>query len=133
MKSKSLESIEEKMSKIEPGSYRYKVLEQARNFKTSWIGLGQTLYSVHKDRMFKEWGYSTFEIYCKTEVGIHQQTAAKLLHSYYFLEKNESGFLKEVQDPETTVAPKKIPTHEAGREQQGVRGGRLPGVQKEGF
>jgi hypothetical protein len=112
MKSKSIRTIEEKMAKIEPGSLRYQALEAAKNFKASWIGLGQTLFTVYKDKMFKEWGFQTFEAYCKAEVGIHQQTASKLLHSYYFLEKNEPEFLKSVQS-EGDVEPKKIPVLDA--------------------
>jgi hypothetical protein len=112
MKSKSIRNIEAKMAKIEPGSLRYQALECAKNFKASWISLGQTLYTVYKDKMFKEWGYQTFEAYCKTEVGVQQQTASKLLHSYYFLEKNEPEFLKSVQSEEE-VKPKNIPALDA--------------------
>lgn len=112
MKSKTIRTIEEKMAKIEPGSLRYQALEAARNFKASWIGLGQILFTVYKDKMFKEWGFQAFEAYCKAEVGIHQQTASKLLHSYYFLEKNEPEFLKSVRSEED-VEPKKIPVLDA--------------------
>jgi hypothetical protein len=111
-KSKSIRRLEEKMAAVEAGSLRYQVLENARNFKGSWIALGQMLYTVYKDKMYKEWGFMSFEAYCKGEIGIRQQTASKLLHSYYFLEKNESDFLKTVtstQNPE----PKTIPTFDA--------------------
>ena len=111
-KSKSIRTIEEKMAKIEPGSLRYQALECAKNFKASWISLGQILYAVYKDKMYKEWGFQAFEAYCKAEVGIKQQTASKLLHSYYFLEKNEPEFLKSVQSQEE-VEPKKIPALDA--------------------
>jgi hypothetical protein len=91
---------------------RYQVLEASKNFKSSWIGLGQILYTVYKDKIFKEWGYMSFEAYCKGEIGIQQQTAGKLLHSYYFLEKNEPEFLKTVQSEETPQ-PKSIPALDA--------------------
>ncbi len=97
IKTKSIRTIEQKMSEIEPGSFRYQVLDAARNFKSSWISLGQILYTVYKDKMFKEWGYMTFEAYVKAELGLQKQTAGKLLHSYYFLEKSEPQFLKSVQ------------------------------------
>lgn len=112
LKTKSISKIEKKMAMIEPGSLRYQALECSKNFKSSWIALGQILYSVYKDKMFKEWGYQAFEAYCKDEVGIQHQTASKLLHSYYFLEKSEPEFLKAVQaSPETT--PKDIPSVDA--------------------
>ncbi len=113
LKSKSIRTLEQKRATVEPGSLRYQALECAKNFKASWISLGQVLYAVYKDKMFKEWGFQTFEAYCKAEVGIHQQTASKLLHSYYFLEKNEPEFLKSVQSQEEQPEPKRIPTVDA--------------------
>ncbi|MFH1691270.1 MAG: hypothetical protein ABIC68_01670 [Candidatus Omnitrophota bacterium] len=112
MKSKTLRSIEQKMETVEPGSLRYNVLDAVKSFKASWIALGQILYSVYKDKIFKEWGYLTFEAYCKAELGLQKQTASKLLHSYYFLEKHEPQFLKDVQS-QGTVNPKSIPTVDA--------------------
>ncbi|MFH0877963.1 MAG: hypothetical protein V1863_07060 [Candidatus Omnitrophota bacterium] len=113
LKSRSMRNLEQKMATLEPGSLRYRVLENAKNFKGSWIALGQILYTVYKDKMFKEWGYQSFETYCKDEIGVHQQTASKLLHSYYFLEKNEPEFLKSVNDQEGDVSPKSIPSADA--------------------
>ncbi len=112
LKSKSIRNIEHKMSSIEPGSLRYQVLDASRNFKSSWIALGQILYTVYKDKMFKEWRYMTFEAYVKTELGLQKQTASKLLHSYYFLEKSEPQFLKSIQSKEE-VEPRSIPTVDA--------------------
>ena len=112
IKTKSIRTIEQKMSEIEPGSFRYQVLDAARNFKSSWISLGQILYTVYKDKMFKEWGYITFEAYVKAELGLQKQTAGKLLHSYYFLEKSEPQFLKSVQAKED-LELKSIPSVDA--------------------
>lgn len=112
MKSRSILNLEEKMTHVEPGSMRYNVLDAARNFKSSWIALGQILYAVYKDKIFKEWGYTTFEAYVKGELGMQKQTASKLLHSYYFLEKNEPGFLKSLRSEELPQ-PKAVPTVDA--------------------
>jgi len=112
IKTRSIRTIEQKMSEIEPGSFRYQVLDAARNFKSSWISLGQILYTVYKDKMFKEWGYMTFEAYVKAELGLQKQTAGKLLHSYYFLEKSEPQFLKSVQAKQD-LEPKSIPSVDA--------------------
>ena len=92
--SKSIHQIEERMGGLEPGSLRYKVLDCARRFKSSWIDLGQCLFGVYKDKLFKDWGYLTFEAYCAKEIGIKQATAMKLLRSYSFLEHEEPAFLK---------------------------------------
>jgi len=110
-KTKSLKKLEEKMSSVETDSFRYHVLESAKNFKTSWIELGRALYTVWKDKKFKEWGFSTFEIYIASEVGIRKQTGMKLLKSYYFLEKEEPQYLKsEYSD---SGEAKNIPAYEA--------------------
>jgi hypothetical protein len=95
LKTKSIEKIEQKMENLEKDSLRYQIMQSARNFKTSWVELGQMLYTVWKDKLFKNWGYATIEAYTAHELGIRKQTAMKLLRSYYFLEKEESAYLKE--------------------------------------
>jgi len=94
-KTKSVRKIEEKMTEFDQDSLRFHVLESARNFKTSWLELGQALYSVYKDKMYKQWDYAAFDTYAARELGIRKATAMKLLRSYYFLEKEEPAYLKE--------------------------------------
>ena len=104
--SKSIDRIQERMGTVAPESLRYRVLESAKQFKTSWVELGQYLVAVYKDKLFKEWGHSTFEIYCAKEIGIRQQTAVKLLKSYMFLEKEEPEYLKtHSSDRSAAAAP----------------------------
>jgi len=95
LKTKSIEKIEQRMQGMDESSLRYRILVSVKNFKTSWIDLGQALYSVWKDKTYKEWGYNTFEAYTSREIGIKKQTAMKLLKSYYFLEKEEPAYLKK--------------------------------------
>jgi hypothetical protein len=110
-KTKSLRSIEEKMESLDSSSLRYHVLDSARKFKSSWIELGRSLYSVWKDKMYKEWGYASFDIYASREIGIRKQTAMKLLKSYYFLEKEEPQYLKG--DSAQGSPPANIPSYES--------------------
>jgi hypothetical protein len=110
-KSKSLRNIEEKMENLDANSLRYHILESAKNFKCSWIELGRSLYSVFKDKMYKEWGYVNFDIYVSREIGIRKQTAMKLLKSYYFLEKEEPQYLKT--DYVDSTRPSQIPGYES--------------------
>jgi len=93
-KPKSIQNIEEKMESLDINSLRYHILESAKNFKTSWIELGRSLYSAWKDKLYKDWGFSTFDLYTAKEIGIKKPTAMKLLRSYYFLEKEEPAYLK---------------------------------------
>jgi len=106
-KSRSLKGIEEKMQGLDSSSLRYHILESAKNFKTSWVELGRALYTVHKDKLYKEWGYSSFDNYASREIGVRKQTALKLLRSYYFLEKEEPAYLKEdyVTEAKAAVIP----------------------------
>ncbi|MCK9430289.1 MAG: hypothetical protein M0R17_09840 [Candidatus Omnitrophica bacterium] len=111
VKTKSLRNIEEKMGSLDSGSLRYHILESAKNFKCSWIELGRSLYSVWKDKMYKEWGYANFDVYASREIGIRKQTAMKLLKSYYFLEKEEPQYLKSDYAEASQAAT--IPSYES--------------------
>lgn len=111
MRTKSLETIEQKMEGIDENSLRYQILQKVKNFKTSWINLGQALYTVWKDKLYKDWGYNEFETYVSHEIGIRKQTAMKLLRSYYFLEKEEPLYLKKDYAESTNAAI--VPTCES--------------------
>jgi len=90
---------------------RVKTVEIAKKHKSSWIELGQYLFSIYKNKLYKEWGYQAFETYCRKELGIKDTTASKLLKSYSFLEKEEPRIVK----PEFSLeeSPRKIPDYEA--------------------
>jgi hypothetical protein len=111
IKTRSLEKIENKMQSIGEGSFRYKVLDSVKKFKTSWLDLGQALYAVYKDRLYKEWGFMTFEAYVSKEINIQRQTAVKLLKSYYFLEKEEPDYLRK--DQPAAEGASSFPSYEA--------------------
>lgn len=111
LKTKSLKNLEEKMEGMDRDSLRYHVLENAKHFKTSWVELGRSLYSVWKDRLYKGWGYSAFDSYASREIGIRKQTAMKLLRSYYFLEKEEPAYLREGYADSVEAA--KVPGYES--------------------
>src|SRR4051812_43890779 len=88
--------------KIASGSLREKTLETAKRHKASWIQLGQFLYTIYKDKHYKDWGFLTFETYVGKELHLKQTTAVKLLKSYYFLEKEEPKILERAnaEDPD---------------------------------
>ena len=97
-----LKRIENTMESLSKDSVRYRVLDTCRKFKTTWIELGQALFSVQKDKLYKGWGFLTFENYCTKELGLRSATAAKLLKSYFFLESEEPGFIKAAKDETLT-------------------------------
>jgi len=111
LKTKSLQNIEEKMAGLDENSLRYRILEDAKNFKTSWVSLGRALYAVWKDKLYKEWGYTDFDLYTSREIGLRKPTALKLLRSYYFLEKEEPEYL--TRDYAESAPAANIPGYEA--------------------
>lgn len=108
---RTIEKIEHKMESISPDPLRYEALNTAKNFKTSWIGLGQVLNTVWRDKSYKEWGYTEFESYVTKEIGIRKETALKLLRSYAFLENKEPHYLKKDHTQDTNA--REVPTYEA--------------------
>ncbi|MFA6378256.1 MAG: hypothetical protein WCX16_00560 [Candidatus Omnitrophota bacterium] len=103
--------MQDKQDIIHPGSMRDVALEASKSFKSSWVELGRVLYSIWKDKLYKEWNYQQFDIYVSKELGIRKQTSLKLLRSYYFLEKEEPMYLqKEYADD---AEAKEIPSYEA--------------------
>lgn len=90
---------------------REKTVAVAKSHKASWIQLGQYLHMIYKDKFFKDWGYLSFETYCRKELTIKETTAAKLLKSYHFLEKEEPMIVKA--DYPRDTEPKGIPDYEA--------------------
>jgi len=90
---------------------RIKTVEIAKHHKASWIQLGQHLFSIYKNKLYKEWGYQVFETYCQKELNIREATASKLIKSYSFLEKEEPRIVKPDYTEDET--PKKIPDYEA--------------------
>ncbi len=92
-KSKGEMVIERIMQELDPQSERYRILATAKQFKSSWVELGEKLLDVQKKGVFRQWGYDSFEDYCSREVRIKQPTAQKLTLAYRYLEKEEPELL----------------------------------------
>ena len=93
-KTKGSQHIEQLMQQLSPESERYQVLATAKQFKSSWVELGEWLAKVSSSKRFSEWGFTSFEDYCTREVRIRRQTAEKLLLAFRFLERKEPGLLQ---------------------------------------
>lgn len=97
-KSSGERHIEQIMDQLEPGSDRYVVLDKAKQFKSSWVELGEKLLQVSSKGHFREWGYNSFEEYCVQEIRIKRGTAEKLTLAYRFMEKEEPQMLAPRQE-----------------------------------
>jgi hypothetical protein len=111
----TLDTSMDKRSKTRPDItseiLRSQIREHSKNFKTSWVNLGQALYSVWKDKLFYAWGYDKFEYYVEQEVGLPKQLSLKLLKSYFFLEQEEPEYLKRDFNEKRDAS--KVPGYEA--------------------
>jgi hypothetical protein len=87
--------IETLMEHLEPGSDRYRVLDVARRFKSSWVELGEELLKVSQASLYRSWGYDSFEEYCQKEIRIRKPTAQKLTQAYRFISREEPHLLAE--------------------------------------
>jgi hypothetical protein len=97
-KTKAELAIENLMNNLEPGTPRFQVLDSAKRFKSSWVELGERLIAVNEQKLYREWGYVTFEEYCSKEVRIKKPTALKLTRAYRFLEKEEPQLLAKREE-----------------------------------
>ncbi len=96
---------------LQEDELRQKAAQIARQHKASWIELGQYLYTIQKNKMFKYWGYLEFDHYCMKELGIKPLTGVKMLRSYQYLEREEPKVIKEHFSNEDN--PQKIPNYES--------------------
>ena len=80
---------------MDSDAIRTHVVQITRDFKNSWRNLAQALQAVFKDKLYREWGYSSFDNYVAKEVHVRKHTAMKLIRSYEFLQKEEPLYLEE--------------------------------------
>lgn len=90
--------IEQLLQQLPPESQRYRILDSARRFKSSWVELGEWLARLHRSGEYRAWGFSSFEDYCSKEIRIRRQTAEKLLLAFRFLEHREPQLLERKAD-----------------------------------
>src|SRR5260370_7530039 len=74
---------------IPAGSLRHNLLLTGQRFKSIWFEFGALLVRARDEASYEEWGYPTFEDYCRKELRIRWQTALKLTRSYSFLSRHE--------------------------------------------
>ena len=96
---------------LEQDELREKVVEVARRHKASWIKLGQYLYTIQRNKMYKYWGFLEFDGYCMKELGIRPLTALKMVRSYQFLEREEPKVIELNSTGSENL--RKIPSFEA--------------------
>jgi hypothetical protein len=74
---------------------RLQLGQYAKDFKISWVQLGQGLYSVWRDKLYQAWEFDKFEDYVIRELGLKKPLALKLVKTYFFVEQEEPVYLKK--------------------------------------
>ncbi len=110
--------IEQIMQQLDPASPRYRVLTVARQFKSSWVELGEQLSLVRKAGEYSNWGYGSFDDYCREEVRIKKDTAYKLTGAYSYLEKEEPAVLARSREMQPIPDYRSIDMLRQAREDQ---------------
>ena len=97
-RSKAEVEMENLLGTLDPSSERFRVLAAARDFKASWVMLGEILTTVRDSNAYKGWGYVNFEAYARRELRLRSDTASKLTRSYSFLKEHEPQALQTRQE-----------------------------------
>ena len=86
---------------------RIHIAQHAKDFKLSWVQLGQGLYSVWRDKLYQSWEFEKFEDYVVRELGLKKPLALKLVKTYFFVEQDEPVYLKKefAENRETSHVP----------------------------
>ena len=101
MPSKVVSRLAAQIEELPEGSFRRKVLESARRFKSTWVELARLLAQVRAEEAWREWGHPSFEAYCTRELFLTRATAEKLTMSYGFLERREPVIARAREARET--------------------------------
>lgn len=110
-------AMSERLASLDPSSKRHRTLEIALEFKRSWVRLAKHLAEIRAGKLYREWGYRTFEAYGKHELHLKKETVTKLVRSYEFLNQHERQTLDQVEreaDEEVVEAPPpELPSYQA--------------------
>jgi hypothetical protein len=72
---------------------RSELLRRARQFKASWLELGEALTRAKRSGNWKGWGYDSFDAYAKAELRLKPETVDKLTGSFTFLQRRAPAVL----------------------------------------
>ena len=85
--------LQARMRALPPDSQRHRTLAEACNFKAAWVKLAAALTEVLEAQAFAGWGFASFEDYCRQELHLRPDTAAKLTRSYAFVRERRPAAL----------------------------------------
>jgi hypothetical protein len=86
--------MEALLGQLDPSSDRYRVLRAAKDFKAAWVTMGEELTVVREKETFRQWGYTSFDAYCRRELRLKVDTANKLTRSFGYLRDHQPDVLE---------------------------------------
>lgn len=66
-----------------------------KDFKVSWVQLGQMLHAIEDDKLYHAWGFEKLEDYTVKELGFDKNMAIRLLKSYDYLIDEQPAYLEK--------------------------------------
>lgn len=90
----SPKELKKVLKELEPDSLRMKLIHSARQFKSNWVDFGEFLTNIATEKLYKDWGYNSFEDYCRIEVKIKKATAIKLTNAFFFISQEGDHFFQ---------------------------------------
>ncbi|WP_152629983.1 hypothetical protein [Haliangium ochraceum] len=96
--------MEDTMLAVADDPERVAILAKARQFKRTWIELAEVLSGAYERETWVQWGFSSFDEYCRKELHLKKATVAKLLGSFRFLATAAPRVLERAHaEPQTPV------------------------------
>jgi hypothetical protein len=81
--------INKKLTPANTAEIRQGIKDSLANLKKAWLMFGTAVAAVHKSRIYRVWGYETFDDYCAQELQMHQSTVHEIIKSTIFLSQEK--------------------------------------------
>lgn len=86
------------------------VQKSLANFKKAWLVFGTAVAVVNKSRIYRVWGFATFDDYCVQELKLHQSTVHEIINSTLFLSQ-ENPDLYHTFISKTSTTTEQLPSY----------------------
>ena len=86
-------------------SIREQAKAAVKNFRQSWVLVGQLLLDIAFGGDYREWGFDNFEQYCEEELKIRRRQVKKLMNSYQYLKQEKPQQLRAILNGDDVPCP----------------------------
>jgi hypothetical protein len=75
---------------------RESVLSNLQELKSAWVQLGTSIIAVQIPRLYRTFGYETFEEYCEKELKLHRATVYEIINSTLLMMRYKPDVYKKL-------------------------------------